>query len=107
MLARNRASPVKQPWSADMPRELWELLLEDPSDLTCDECFAVMEYYAEALTDRGVDLLPRVIEHLEGCPDCALQHRDALRGLLAGQPEGDAALSTGATGGEGSEAKGQ
>jgi hypothetical protein len=40
-----------------VPGPLWQLLLEDPSHLTCDKCFAVMEYYAEVLamgsTDRG------------------------------------------------------
>ena len=70
-----------------MPRALWQLLLEDPSDLTCDECFAVMEYYAEVLARGGVDLLPEIIEHLERCPDCELQHREALRRLIASQSE--------------------
>jgi hypothetical protein len=66
-----------------MPRALWQLLLEDSSDLTCEECFALMEYYAETLTSGRVDLLPEILEHLEGCPDCELQHRMALRGLIS------------------------
>ena len=86
---------------------LWQLLLEDLSDLTCDECFAVMEYYAEVLARSGVDLLPEIIEHLERCPDCELQHREALRRLAAGQSEKGALPVSGLTGSDGSDAKGQ
>ena len=68
-------------------RPLWQLLLEDPSDLTCDECFAVMEYYAEAVAKGGVGLLPKVLEHLRRCPSCEAQHRQALRRLMASQSE--------------------
>ena len=85
-----------------MPRALWQLLLEDPSDLTCDECFALMEYYAEALTRGGVGLLPEIIEHLERCPDCRLQHREALRRLTADQSERSAPSLAGTTGPAGS-----
>ena len=70
-----------------MVRPLWQLLLEDPSDLTCDESFAVMEYYAEFLARGNADLLPEVIKHLEGCPHCEVRHREALRHLIAGQSE--------------------
>jgi len=62
-----------------MERPLWELLSEDPSDLTCDQCFAVMEYYAEVLAKSGAHLLPRVLEHLRRCPSCEGQHREALQ----------------------------
>jgi len=68
-------------------RALWQLLLESPSDLTCDECFAVMECYAELLAKGSTDLLPDVIEHLKGCPNCEVQHREALRHLIASQSE--------------------
>jgi len=64
-----------------MARPLWQLLLDDPSDLTCDECFALMEYYAELLTRGRVDLLPRIIEHMERCPHCEVEYREALRCL--------------------------
>jgi hypothetical protein len=70
-----------------MTKQLWQLLLKEPSNLTCDECFAVMEVYAEILTKGGIDLLPEIIEHLERCPDCRLQHREALQHLLADQSE--------------------
>lgn len=68
-------------------KPLWEFLLEDPSDLTCDECFAVMEYYADVLARGGADLLPKVLKHLTKCPSCAAQHREALRRLMAEQSE--------------------
>ena len=86
-----------------MVRPLWQLLLEDPSDLTCDEVFAVMEYYAEVLAMGGTDLLPEVIEHLKGCPDCELLHREALRRLAAGQSERSAASLSGLTGSDGTD----
>jgi len=60
----------KLSWRLDNTRPLWQLLLDDPSDLTCDECFAVMEYYAEMLAKGRIDLLPEIMEHLKGCPDC-------------------------------------
>lgn len=68
-------------------RPLWQLLSGDPSELTCEECFAVMEYYAHALAECGPDILPRVLEHLRTCPDCRVQHREALRRLTPDQPE--------------------
>jgi hypothetical protein len=70
-----------------MVRPVWQLLLEDPSDLTCDECFAMMEYYAELLAKGSTDRLPEVIERLKECPPCEAQHRQELRHLIAGQSE--------------------
>jgi hypothetical protein len=64
-----------------MVRPLWQLLLEDPSDLNCDECFALMAYYAELLAGGGIGLLPTVIERLKGYPDCETQYREVLRYL--------------------------
>jgi hypothetical protein len=84
-----------------MPGALWRLLLEDPSDLTCDECFAVMEYYAEILMGRS-DLFPEIIERLERCPDCDLQLRQELRQLTGEPSESGAAALNGATAPEGS-----
>ena len=64
-----------------MRDELWQLLQQDPSTLTCDECFAVMEYYAELLAQGGQALLPQILRHLEGCPPCRTEHRAALQQL--------------------------
>jgi hypothetical protein len=77
-----------------MVRPLWKLVLKDPSSLTCDECFAVMEYYAELLAGCSTNLLPKVIEHLKECPACEARHREVLSWLVASQSEtGIAALS--------------
>jgi hypothetical protein len=70
-----------------MVRPVWQLLLEDPSDLTCDECFSVMEYYAELLAKGSTDRLPEVIERLKECPPCEVQNREELRHLIASQSE--------------------
>jgi len=66
-----------------MLRPLWRLLLKDPSKLTCDECFAVLEYYSELLAQGGTDFLPEVMEHLQGCPECRIEHQEALCHLEA------------------------
>jgi len=65
-----------------MTKPLWQLLQEEPSILTCDECFAIMEYYAELLAQGGEALLPEIIKHLDGCPSCRLEHRAALQQLV-------------------------
>ena len=64
-----------------MAEALWQLLREEPSSLSCDECFAVMEYYAELLARGGIALLPEVMKHLEGCPSCRTEHSAALERL--------------------------
>ena len=64
-------------------RSLWKFLSEDPSNLTCDECFAVLESYSELLAQGGANLLPEVMEHLQGFPECWSVHQEALRRLEA------------------------
>jgi len=59
-------------------KPLWKLLLQNPSELDCDECFAVLEYYFELLALGGPDLLPAVAKNLQGCPDCWIEHQEAL-----------------------------
>jgi hypothetical protein len=76
-----------------MTEALWKLLQEEPSALSCDECFAVMEYYAELLAQSGEALLPEIIKHLEGCPSCRTEHRAALKQLVRTQ-EGEAHAPT-------------
>jgi hypothetical protein len=71
-----------------MARQLWQLLLDDSTELTCDECFALTEYYAEILASAGDSLLPKVLDHLKSCPQCSVQHRDTLRRLTKSQSEG-------------------
>ena len=89
-----------------MVRPLWQLMLDDPSDLTCDECFALMEYYAEVLTRGGTGILPKVLDHLEKCPSCGPQHREALRRLAATRPDGRTPPLSVWAGSNGSGAKG-
>jgi hypothetical protein len=60
-----------------MTRPLWQLLMSshnrDPDEsLTCDECFVVLEYYAEQLV-AGIDpevLRQPVRHHLARCSKC-------------------------------------
>ena len=66
-----------------MIRPLWQLLSEDPSHPTCEECFAILEYYAEVLAKGRVHLLPEVLEHLRRCPRCEAEHSLAPRRLMA------------------------
>jgi hypothetical protein len=86
-----------------MVRPLWQLLLEDSLDLTCDECFALMEYYAELLARDGVGLLPVVMERLKRCAYCEPQYRESLRCLLESQSETSATSLSDLTGSYGSE----
>ena len=77
----------KPSWCLDNVRPLWQLLLGDPSDLTCDECFAMMECCADLLAKGRIDLLPEILEYLKGCPDCEDKYRKELSYLVAGQHE--------------------
>ncbi len=60
-----------------MPRPLWQLLIDFKKsqrerNLTCDECFTILEFYADQLAS-GVDpqiVQPEIKQHLAGCPDC-------------------------------------
>ena len=78
-----------------MTKPLWQLLQEEPSTLTCDECFAVMEYYAELLAQGGETLLPEIIKHLDGCPSCRIEHHAALQRLVSMREGGDAVAGPG------------
>jgi hypothetical protein len=75
-----------------MTKLLWQLLQDEPSTLTCQECFAVMEYDAELLARGGEALLPEVMKHLDGCPSCHVEHSAALQQSLRMQ-EGDSAVA--------------
>jgi hypothetical protein len=65
-----------------MVRPLWKLLLEEPSALSCEECFAVLEYYAELLAKEQTELLPEIMDRMKKCPLCQAQHGEALRLLM-------------------------
>jgi hypothetical protein len=53
-------------------------------ELTCDECFELLDVYVEAeLVGEDADLrVPGMRAHLEGCPACAEEH-ESLRVLAA------------------------
>ena len=70
-----------------MLRPLWQLMLDDPENLDCDECFAVMEYWAELLAQAGAALFPGIKEYLARCPDCYAEYREALHRLEINQSE--------------------
>ena len=57
----------------DALKNLVRRCLETPNDeLTCDECLAQVDRYAE-LTLAGLsadEAMPRVAQHLASCPDC-------------------------------------
>lgn len=64
-----------------MSDPLWRLLMTEPSELSCEECFAVLEFYAGLLTEGGPGLLPQVLERLQGCPACPTEYGLALKDL--------------------------
>lgn len=59
-----------------MSRPLWQLLIDfsdrDIPNLTCEECFAILDYYAGQLAD-GADpeeMRGSVVDHMSRCPEC-------------------------------------
>jgi hypothetical protein len=65
-------------------RLLAGLLGPSGHELTCQQCFDLLDVYVEqelvgATADERV---PGMREHLQGCPACAEEH-DSLRDLLA------------------------
>jgi len=69
-------------------RSLWQLLLltrdaGSPVQLTCQECFALLEYDAERLAN-GIppdEIRPAVSRHLSLCPQCRAKFDDWLEKL--------------------------
>jgi predicted anti-sigma-YlaC factor YlaD len=78
-----------------MTRPLWQLLMStyNPSHdepLTCDECFVVLEYYAEQLA-TGIDpeiLRQPVRQHLGRCSECRENFSNWLDRLYGNSFEG-------------------
>jgi hypothetical protein len=67
-------------------RLLQTIYSTQPDELPCDDCFELVDAYAE-LVMEGVDaaqVLPLVEDHLKRCPACREEFEaliDALRGL--------------------------
>jgi predicted anti-sigma-YlaC factor YlaD len=67
----------------DHPRELERLLGPVGPEVSCDECFELLDEYVELELD-GADAderLPGLRNHLDGCPACREEH-DSLLALL-------------------------
>lgn len=63
---------------------LARLLGPDGPELTCEECFELLDQYVDvALAGTDADArLPGMREHLQGCPACREDH-ESLRALVA------------------------
>jgi hypothetical protein len=80
--------------SAETGRSLWKLLLKtidvnNNAALTCSECFAILEYLADADL-AGVDrdiLLPLARQHLHACPDRQQYYRQRLDQLASSETD--------------------
>ena len=65
-------------------RVIGRLLGPDGPEVTCEECFELLDRYVELELD-AVDAdaaIPGMRAHLEGCPACAEDH-ESLRALVA------------------------
>ncbi|MBI4670308.1 MAG: hypothetical protein HY741_01395 [Chloroflexi bacterium] len=67
---------------------LWEILraTNDPQDrtvLTCDECFAIMEYLADCAVAgaKREAIFAAAQKHLARCPDCRIEHAERIQAL--------------------------
>jgi hypothetical protein len=60
------------------------LLGPDGPEVTCDECFELLDEYVELeLAGKDADArLPGMRAHLQGCPACREDH-DSLRALVS------------------------
>ena len=69
-------------------RSLWQILISvkesrNVDTLTCDECFAFMEYLAEEASSGAEEntLQIAIRQHLAKCPDCHEHHLKRLEVL--------------------------
>lgn len=68
---------------ANMPTVLRRLLGRQGPELTCEQCFELLDEYVE-LGHAGMaaeELIPKMSAHLEGCAACSEEH-DSLLELL-------------------------
>jgi hypothetical protein len=71
----------------DTKRLLASLLGPSGSEVTCEQCFELLDIYVEhELAGESADhRVPGMREHLQGCPACAEEH-ESLRELLRTLP---------------------
>jgi hypothetical protein len=73
----------------DDPRRLARRLLGAAApELTCEQCFEMLDAYVELeLAGTGADTqIPGMRPHLQGCPACREDHDSLHALLLAGPP---------------------
>lgn len=66
-----------------MKKMLQSLAMTDEHEISCDEVFAVLDQFAEAVA-RGENVLvfmPLVRQHLDMCPDCREEYEALLKML--------------------------
>jgi hypothetical protein len=76
---------VARDGEARWPAWLTRLLGPGEPELGCDECFALLDRYAEIELSGGdaAATMPRMAAHLRGCPACREEHDDLLAFLRA------------------------
>jgi hypothetical protein len=71
----------------DNSRSLERLLGPTGFEITCDQCFQLIDEYVD-LELAGIDAdqrIPGLRTHLHGCPACREEH-DSLLALAGGEP---------------------
>ena len=79
---RKRFKKWYQP-DAEMMKMLQALAVTEEHEISCDDVFAVLDEFAEAV-NRGENvllLMPLVRQHLDMCPDCREEYEALLRML--------------------------
>jgi hypothetical protein len=66
-----------------LEKPIWQLLLEEPSTLTREECYAVIEYYHDLLGDDHDTLFPVIERYLKDCPSRVLKEHLAQYRMMA------------------------
>ena len=66
-------------------RSLFEIFIQSSmpgkdTSLTCDECFAVMEYFVELVSEGFTldEIKKPLLKHIAHCPDCQEHHLGRL-----------------------------
>jgi hypothetical protein len=81
-------------------KPLWKLLLATAAGpdelLTCADCFAILEYLAEAesASENQHKLFQSARQHLAACPDCQEYYLRRLEELEFSQKQGKATIDS-------------
>jgi hypothetical protein len=71
-----------------MQKRLKSLAIDDQHEISCDEVFAVLDQFAEAV-HRGENVLlfmPLIRQHLDVCPACREEY-EAVLAMLQPKPD--------------------